>query len=232
VPPGPDYGSLVGLELDFLGLLSGGDRSALEAIATLTRLPAGRLMLAEGQAADRVLVLRSGRAKIVCSAPEGGDVVLDFRGPGSLLGEQALVDGSPRAASAIAIEPVEVLVIPASAFRAYLERRPAVAMTMLAMLSRRLRDSDRRLAQFGSSDTLGRVCARLVQLCDEHGEPDRDGRVRVTLPLTQEDLAGWIGASIEATGKSLRTLRELGWIDTGRRAIVVHDLDAVRGRAA
>jgi CRP-like cAMP-binding protein len=221
----------VGLEPDFLGLLSDDDRSALEAIATASRVPAGRLLLAEGQVADRVLVLRSGRAKVVSSTAEGGEVVLDFRGPGSLLGEQSLVDGSPRGASVVAVEPVEMLVVPASAFRAYLERHPAVAMTMLAMLSRRLRDSDLRLAQFASADTLGRVSARLVQLCEEHGEPAENG-VRVTLPLTQEDLAGWTGASIEATGKALRALRDLGWIATGRRVIVVHDLESLRGRAA
>ena len=222
----------MGLEPDFLGLLSDHDRRALEALATTSRVPAGRALVTEGQVADRVLVLRSGRAKIVASSPERGDVVLDFRGPGSLLGEQALVDGRPRAATVVAIEPVEMLVIPASAFRAYLERRPAVGMTLLGMVSRRLRDSDLRLAQFASADTLGRVSARLVQVCEEHGEPTKDGAVRVTLPLTQEDLAGWVGASIEATGQALRTLRELEWIETGRRAIVVRDLEALRARAA
>jgi CRP-like cAMP-binding protein len=53
----------------------------------------------------------------------------------------------------------------------------------------------------------------------------------VTLPITQEDLAGWTGSSLEATAKALRTLRSLGWISTGRRTLEVHDLEAVRGRA-
>jgi CRP/FNR family cyclic AMP-dependent transcriptional regulator len=55
--------------------------------------------------------------------------------------------------------------------------------------------------------------------------------VRITLPITQEELAGWTGASLESTAKALRTLRSLGWIATGRRAIEVHDLAALRGRA-
>jgi len=177
-----------------------------------------------------------GRVPLIAAALDDARLVASNREymtyTGSLLGEQSLVDGRPRAATVIAVEPVEMLVIPASAFRAYLERRPAVALTMLAMLSRRLRDSDLRLAQFASADTLGRVCARLVQLCQEHGEPAEDGAVRVTLPLTQEDLAGWVGASIEATAKALRTLRELEWISTGRRVILVRDLEALRARAA
>jgi CRP/FNR family transcriptional regulator, cyclic AMP receptor protein len=218
--------------LDFLGLLSDEEQRALEAIATTRRASRGQVILAEGQVADRVLVLRSGHAKVVASGPDGDAVVLTFRGPGALLGEQAAIDGSPRSANVVAVEPLEMLVIPASAFRRYLDERPHVAMALLAMLSRRLRDSDRQLVRFATSDTLGRVSARLVELCEEHGEAGEDGSVQVTLPLTQEDLAGWTGSSLESTAKALRVMRRLEWITTGRRAITVHDVEALRARSA
>ena len=218
---------------EFLALLTDEDRRALEAIGAAVKAPRGRVILAQGQVADKVVVLREGRVKIVAPPTGTGDeVVLTFRGPGALLGEQALVDGGVRAASVVAVEPIEFLVVAASAFRAFLERRPTVAFSILVVLSLRLRDSDRRLSQFASADTLGRVSARLVELCEEHGEPRDDGAVSITLPLTQEELAGWVGASIESTAKSLRTLRQLKWIETGRRAIVVHDLESMRARAA
>ena len=217
--------------VDFLGLLGDENRQALEAIGTAIRLPRGRVILAEGQIADRVVVLRKGRVKVVASTPSGTEAVLGFRGPGALLGEQALLDGRPRGANVLAVEPVEVLVVAASAFRAFLERRPEVSTALLVMLSDRLRDSDRRLAQFASADALGRVSARLVELCEHHGEPGDDGTVHITLPLSQEELAAWTGSSLESTAKALRQLRQLGWVATGRRAIVVHDVDALRNRA-
>src|SRR5205814_8720185 len=105
-------------------------------------------------------------------------------------------------------------------------------LTMLAMLSSRLRESDRRLAEFAAADTLGRVCARLVELCERQGEVPEEGEVQITLPITQEELAGWIGASIESTAKALRSLRDLGWVATGRRSIEVRDLAALRERSA
>ncbi|MBI5103881.1 MAG: Crp/Fnr family transcriptional regulator [Solirubrobacterales bacterium] len=216
---------------DFLGLLGDEERRDLEAIGTSRRAPRGQAILAEGQVADRVIVLRAGHVKVVASGPEGHEVVLTFRGPGALLGEQAVVDGAPRAAGAVAVEPLDMLVVPASAFRRYLDERPAICMALVSLLSRRLRDSDRRLVQFATADTMGRVAARLVELCDEHGEPGPDGGVRITLPLTQEDLAGWTGSSLEATGKALRQMRRLGWIATARRSITVHDVAAVRARA-
>jgi CRP/FNR family cyclic AMP-dependent transcriptional regulator len=217
--------------LEFLELLTEADREGLERIGR--HVPADRpeVLLARGDAADRVLVLRSGRVKVTVPTASGNDTVLTFRGPGALLGEQALIDDQPRGANVVAVEPVELLVIAASAFRGYLHQRPQVALAMLAMLSSRLRASDARLTEFAAADTLGRVCARLVELCDVHGETGTAGSVLITLPITQDDLAGWTGASIESTAKALRALRSLGWITTGRRAIEVHDVSALRERA-
>jgi CRP/FNR family transcriptional regulator, cyclic AMP receptor protein len=218
--------------LDFLGLLDADERRDLEAIGSARRAQRGQAVLAEGQVPDRVLVVRAGHVKVVASGPEGDEVVLTFRGPGALLGEQSVVDGAPRSAGVVAVEPLDLLVVPASSFRRYLDDHPRVALALVAMLSRRLRDSDRRLVQFATSDTLGRVAARLVELCEEHGERGGNGDVRIALPLTQEDLAGWTGSSLESTAKALRVMRRLQWISTARRAITVHDLDALRGRAA
>jgi len=71
------------------------------------------------------------------------------------------------------------------------------------------------------------VSRRLVELSDAHGREGDDG-VTITLPLSQEELAGWTGSSREAVTKALRTLRELGWIETGRRTISIRDREALR----
>jgi CRP/FNR family cyclic AMP-dependent transcriptional regulator len=217
--------------LDFLELLDDGERHALDAIATRRAVAPGHHVMAAGQVADRVIVLLSGHVKVVAHGPEGEDVVLAFRGPGALLGEQAVVDDAPRSAGVVAVEPAEMLVIPASAFRRYLQEQPRVAMALVGMLSLRLRDSDRQLVKFATSDTLGRTSARLAELCDRYGDAGPDGSVRIALPLTQEDLAGWTGSSLESTAKALRAMRRLHWITTARRSITVHDVDALRRRA-
>ena len=216
---------------EFLALLSDADRLDLETIGRRTSADRGDVLLARGEAGDRILVVESGRVKVSVTTSSGREVVLTFRGPGSLLGDQSLVDASPRSATVTAVEPVEVLVVASSAFRGYLARHPNVALAMLATLSARLRESDRRLAEYAAADTLGRICARLVELCQMQGDLEGNGAVRITLPITQEELAGWTGASIESTAKALRALRSLGWVATGRRSIEVHDLAALRARA-
>lgn len=216
---------------EFLALLTARDRHDLEQIAQRKSADRGEVLLARGDPADRVIVVEAGRVKVAVSTTTGREAVLTFRGPGALLGDQALVDQAPRSATVTAVEPVLMLVVAASTFKTYLSTHPDVALAMLATISMRLREADRRLAEFAAADTLGRVCARLVELCDTEGNDDDSGTVRITLPITQEELAGWTGSSIESTAKSLRTLRSLGWIKTGRRAIDVCDLAAMRGRA-
>jgi CRP/FNR family cyclic AMP-dependent transcriptional regulator len=216
---------------EFLDQLSEGARRDLEAIAHRRTAERGDLILARGNVADHVVILESGRVKVSVTTATGREAVLTFRGPGALLGDQSLVDDSPRSATVTAVEPVEMLVVTASTFRGYLGSHPDVALVMLATLSSRLRESDRRLAEYAAADTLGRVCSRLVELCETESDPEGADGVQITLPITQEELAGWIGASIESTAKSLASLRSLGWVVTGRRAIEVHDLAALRNRA-
>jgi len=215
---------------EFLALLNDADRQDLEAIGRRQTAERGDVLLARGEVGDRVLVVETGRVKVSVTTSSGREVVLTFRGPGSLMGDQSLVDESPRSATVTAVEPVTVLVIAASAFRGYLASHPNVALAMLATLSGRLRESDRRLAEYSAADTLGRICARLVELCEQEGH-DESLVVQITLPITQEELAGWTGASIESTAKALRQLRSLGWVATGRRSIEVTDLASLRGRA-
>jgi CRP/FNR family transcriptional regulator, cyclic AMP receptor protein len=216
---------------EFLGLLGAEELDELNGLGRSARADRGDVLLVRGDVADRVLVLREGRVKVVVVNRAGGDTVLAFRGPGALLGEQALVDDQRRSASVVAVEPVELLVIAASTFRAYLGRSPQVMLAMLALLSTRLRDSDRRLTEFAGADALGRVSARLVELCEARAASGTTGADAITAPITQDELAGWAGASLESTAKALRTLRTLGWVSTGRGAIEVKDLPALRSRS-
>ena len=206
------------------------DEATLDALLALGHqrtAAAGDVLLHEGEQADRVVVLVDGRVKVSAATRAGSTAVLGFRGPGALLGEQAALDDRPRSATVTAIEPVEYVAIAASEFRRHLRANADVALALIALLSARLRDSDRKRAEHVAGDTSARVAARIVELADQYGVPE-GAAVRIELPLTQPELAGWSGASLEAVAKALRTLRTAGWLETGRRAIVVRDLPALR----
>jgi CRP/FNR family transcriptional regulator, cyclic AMP receptor protein len=153
------------------------------------------------------------------------------RGPGDLLGEMSAIDGEPRSATVTTLEPVEALLVPGSAFAAFLERQPRVALALLRMMAARLRYADASQAGFATHDVLGRVAFRLVELCERFGAT-AEGGIEIELPLSQEELASWTGASREAVSKALHLLRSLKIVETGRRRVVVRDLEALRARAS
>jgi CRP/FNR family transcriptional regulator, cyclic AMP receptor protein len=214
----------------FLDALDAGHVDELRALGRRRRHPVGEALFREREPADGVLVVLSGRVKLSCVTDTGREALLGIREPGDLLGEMSVIDGEPRSATATAVEPVEVLVVPIADFSAFLHRTPAAADVLLRMLTERLRDADRKRVEYLAQDTVGRVCSRLVELADRFGEPGEDG-VRIDLAITQEELAGWTGSSREATIRALGTLRELGWIETRRRRVTLLQPGELRRRA-
>ena len=143
------------------------------------------------------------------------------------LGELAALIEAPRSSTVTTIEPVEALIVAGSVFSAFLERNPRVALVILRMVAGRLLYADLQQAQFATHDVVGRVAHRLVDLTERFGVAGDDGIV-IDVPLSQEELAGWTGASREAVNKALQLLRSLHAIETGRRRFTVVDADALR----
>lgn len=215
----------------FLDLLAAADRDELLTLGGLRRFARGEHLMHQEEPGEQVLILLRGHVKATFVDAQGHELVLSFRGPGDVLGEVSFSRAEPRSTNVIAIEPAEARALAASDFRAYLLRRPTAALTLIEVLSRRFRDANRKRVQFGSSDTIGRIAARLIELCERYGTVDHDGTL-IELPITQEDLGGWTGSSRAGVAAALRTMRELGWIRTERRRITVLDLDALAARAA
>ena len=190
---------------EFMARLRPTDRDELTARSRARRWPAGASLFLE-------------------------EIVLAVRGPGALLGELSAIDGLPRSASVAALEPVVAHVMHVEAFRDFLDSHAHVAVALLHLVVERLRDADRKRAEFAAYDTSARVAQRIVELAERFGEPDAQG-TRITVALSQDELAGWVGASREAVAKALRALRDNGQLATGRRTMTVLDLDGLRRRA-
>jgi CRP-like cAMP-binding protein len=153
--------------------------------------------------------------------------LLAIRGPGDLIGELGALEQIPRFGTATALEQVEALVVPATVFRKVVAENPAAAGVVMQMLGHRLRDSDRKRAEFGTRGSGARVAARLLELADRFGVRVDEG-IRIDLPLTQDELALWTGCSREAVTKAMQAMRESRWVKTGRRSIVIVDEEALR----
>src|SRR4051794_15755187 len=136
-------------EAHFLHTLTPKELEELEDLGEPATFPPQATIFAEGESSDRVLLVRRGRVRIVARAPSGADVQLAERGEGELLGDLSGIDGQPRSASVVALEEVSGVVVPLRAFRGFLMDHPRAALSLLELISRRLREADARRAEAG-----------------------------------------------------------------------------------
>jgi CRP-like cAMP-binding protein len=217
---------------EFFDQLSPDEAVALERAGRRRDYRRGAVLMREADRSDWVLVLRAGRVKVAVDTTSGTEVVLAVRGPGALLGELSALDREPRSATVTALEPVTALLVRVADFEAFLQAHGRVAYLLMRTVIGRLRDADRKRIEFGAHDTIGRVAARLVEMAERFGQPTSGGQLKIALPFSQDELAGWIGASREAVSKALGVLRSAGTIRTSRMSVVVRDLPDLRRRAS
>jgi CRP/FNR family cyclic AMP-dependent transcriptional regulator len=214
----------------FVGL-SPADREALLAAGRRRAWGHGERLVRSGDPADSAILILSGLVKVHRRDGEGGDAVLSICGPGDLLGELVAVRACARSADVTALEAVEGLVVGVGALRSLLAARPAITLALLELALARLRAADARRLEFATAGSLGRVTSRLLELTERFGADAGEQRIEVALPINQAELASWSASSRESTARALRTLRELGLIETRRRELVVCDLKRLRAHA-
>jgi|SRR5919108_4918465 CRP-like cAMP-binding protein len=214
----------------FLGKLSREEADALQAVGMPRSYGSHVEIFHEGDDAGAVVVLLRGRVKIARIGAGGREAIVALCGPGDLLGELAAIDGGRRSSNVTTLEPVELLLIPRSDFVRLIERHPRMAVEILRIVASRLRNADAQQAQLATQDIVGCLAQRLVELGNRFGRP-RERGIEIDLPMSQEELGSWIGASREGVSRALQVLRRLRIIETGRRRITVLDVEALERHA-
>ena len=216
--------SNVGLSLVVLRnvpLFSGLDESELQRLSQVAvRRRAGRneQVVRAGEDAESLIVLLTGRAKVTNFDEEGREIILAWLGPGEFFGEMGLIDGSPRSASVVAVEPCELLAIGKAEFQRCIQENFQVAQKLMQILVRRLREADRNIESLALLDVYGRVARLLLDMSE-----DENGKRVVRQKISKQDMARMIGASREMVSKVMRDLELGGYI------IVDNDLITITG---
>ena len=211
--------------LPFLRQLGQEDADALLRRVRRRRFAKAQPILRAGAAGEDVVLVLSGRVKLVAYGADRREVVLALRGPGELLGDMAALGGQRRTATAIAVDDVEAGFLHGDEFREFLHDHPDSALVLIRMLIRRLSDATRDVVDLATRDSVGRIAKRLLDLAAEHGAPSTGaaGGTRIELSLSQDELARWTGATRETVSRALRLMRQLGWVATDHRTITVLD---------
>ena len=190
------------------------------------RLGAGEYLFHEGDRSLSVYACVEGRIKISLTLPSGRELLLGMKFPGQEFGELSAIDERPRSAAASAAEPSIVATMSGPEFLTRLQDHPDLAFAVLRNLAEQLRHANARLSARNADRIVVRVGTRLLELADLYRR-HAGGSGRVDLPISQTDLANWVGTSRESTSRALSELRRDGAIRTGRGTISVLDVAAL-----
>ena len=202
------------------------DEEALDRVveAAVERdLRRGDVIFSERAPAEHLYVVEDGRIAMASRSDDGRESVFALMERGDLFGEMSLLDGLGRSAEARALESSQVMEIPYAPVREVFEKQPELLWGVVALLSGRLRSMDAALADSVFLDVTGRTAKRLLELGGDHDE--------FMLPVTQEELAGMVGASRERVNKAIASFVRLGWIDQSDRRYVILDREQITRRA-
>jgi CRP/FNR family cyclic AMP-dependent transcriptional regulator len=202
------------------------DPDALGEIASTAErrvLERNDVLFAEEDEPGELFVVLRGRVAIANRSEDGRESLVALMERGDLFGEMPLFDNGSRSAEARALESSEVVAIPYAPLRTLYERQPDLLWRVVAMLAERLRNMDAALADSVFLDVTGRTAKRLLELAGEDDE--------FALPVTQEELAGMVGASRERVNKAIASFVKLGWIEQRDRHYVITNRQQLEIRA-
>ena len=180
------------------------------------QFPKNVVLINEGDQGDSLFIVVSGRVKVFASSAAGKEVVIDFHGPGEYVGEMAL-DGAPRSASVVTVEPTTCAVVSRGQFRDFILAHPDFALHLIERLIKRLRYTTENVKSLALTDVYG----RLVRLLNTLAVAKEDGTSVVPEKLTQQAIAERVGASRDMIGKLFKDLVAGGYLAIEDRTITI-----------
>lgn len=205
--------------------------AALERIAELAvqrSFRDGEIVFSQGNPGDALYAVVTGKIRISAGAADGREIFLNIMEPGDTFGEIALLDGGTRTATATATAASELVSIRREHFVGLLEREPRVALELLRLCGERLRWTSGLVEDAALRNASTRLAKRLLSLGQLHGQRVSGG---LTLRISQEDLASFLGVSRQVVNQYLQDWKGRGWVNLGRGVITVRDEAAIRSAA-
>jgi CRP/FNR family transcriptional regulator, cyclic AMP receptor protein len=198
----------------------------------VTRIPQCRrftILYSAGSPADSVFFLESGIVKIIKRGPENKEVLLTLVKAGEIFGEDALLVGGPRQASAEVVQEGSVYIIPKDLFGNFCNAKPEVWRMLAGLLARREQGLEQKIEMLLLRDVEQRILLYLADLAEAMGVAEEDGGHSVQ--FSQGEIASLVGATRETTSSTLNSLARRGLVSLGRRKMIIADPRMLREAA-
>ena len=195
------------------------DIRALAAIATPSNWKSGAMIFQQGDAAEFLIVINSGRIRLGLATASGKELTIRHAANGAVVGEMGVLDHQPRSANATADSDTTGLVIRRTALTRLLTERPTLALALIRYLSKRLRETTYQLESVALYELSARLARFLLATLRQTHGANLPSSASLKLDLAQGEIAAILGASRPKLNRALAELEEQGAIRREGRAM-------------
>ena len=167
------------------------------------KLAPEQVLFLAGDPGDGCYHVGKGLLKVSVASPAGGERILAILGPGSLIGELAIIDGQPRSASVSSIRESELNFISRAVYEEFVREHPETNRHILTLLAQRLRDTNSIVAAASFLSIKGRVALALLNLAEAFGQDVGGKRILIRQKISQSDVAAMAGVARENVSRTL-----------------------------
>jgi CRP/FNR family transcriptional regulator, cyclic AMP receptor protein len=211
-------------QTDLLRFVTARDLEAIAAASRLRDVRRGQVLFTTGDPSDTLILVISGRVKVVVRSADGAELTLTVVRQGGMIGELSIADGGPRSADAEALEDSRLLFVPNEVIAELSSRVPSVTQALMSSMAVTLRRLTEAASDLVFLDLPRRVAKVLLS------QPRGDGGV-IQLKMSQEELAHQVGGTRQSVNAALRGFERRGWIAIHDRAVTVKQAAALAGFA-
>jgi CRP/FNR family cyclic AMP-dependent transcriptional regulator len=210
-----------------LGALDEQDLLTLVRQSPVRVLPKNRVLFHSGDEGRSVVLVLQGYVKLSTMAANDREVVLEIASPGTIFGELAALNGSPRRADATTLTACRVMAIDGGLFRRAVARAPDAMFAAIQLLSERLFAVTTQGTDAVSLPAPVRLAKALLHLAKLHSRR-ADGGLHIGFRLSQRELGAMTGLIRESINKHLKAWRAVGWIEVSGSSVTLRDVRALQ----
>jgi CRP-like cAMP-binding protein len=194
------------------------------------RIAAGTVLFRDGEPADHAYLIEQGRVRLFKEIG-GMERSLRLVRPGELFGESALLSGSVRAATALALDDVDALAFDASSLDELLVTHPSVTQHVVSQLALRLREAEDQIEILRVGDARSKVLVALIKLA-EHSVVSEPGAEAFGLEISPLELSALVGLDVESVKRIVLGLKDSGHVRIVDERVEIPDIGTLRELSA
>ena len=210
--------------------LSDKEFKILSSAGSVRKFDRSETIIHKSDIGDTFFSILSGKVKVVLTDEEGKEFIVGILKQLEFFGELSLLDGEPRSASVVALEPTEVLVLKRDDFLGQITNNPGLCIKIIGVLGSRLRKANHQIENLVFLDVCGRLARMLLDMAESQGVKKTEQGLVIDVDFSRTELANIVGTTRETLTRALKTLENMGYIAIKKNRLTITDEAGLKRR--